>query len=234
MINSNMNDPIEVKNLYYGYSKKDKDILKGIDINVKKGEVVAIVGLSGSGKSTLCYCMCGIIPRMYKGNLKGDVCFYGQNIKDLKFSDIFTKVGIVFQDPDTQLFSPTVESEIAFGPENLCIDRNEIGVRINDCLEQVKMKEFRYSNPNNLSGGQKQLIALASVLSLKPDVLIFDEVMCQVDKEGKKQIKNIIEDLKKSDKTIIMIEHDMQNLDIADRVYLLKDGKLEDFKGGLL
>lgn len=225
--------PIEIKDLSFRYKNKQRDILNGVNLSIKKGEVIAIVGLSGNGKSTLCHCISGIIPHVYNGELNGKVFLYGKDITEMNLSTICTKIGIVFQDPDTQIFSPTVEDEIAFGPENLCINREEIGERIYEALNEVKMKEFRYYNPNNLSGGQKQLIALASVLSLKPKILIFDEVMAQIDKAGKKRIKEIIKELKNEGKTIIMVEHDLNNLDVADRVLALKNGKLKEFRGEL-
>lgn len=228
-----MSYPLEVRHLCYSYPEGKRDILKGIDLKVQKGEILAIVGLSGSGKSTLCYCLSGIIPHIFGGKMRGEVLIHGESTGALKVPEIATRLGIVFQDPDTQLFSPTVEDEIAFGPENLCIDREEIGKRIDAALMQVRMEEFRFGSPNHLSGGQKQLIALASVLSLKPDILIFDEVMSQIDTEGKRAIKEIIRELKGDGKTVIMVEHDWGNLDIADRVLLLKDGKFEAFKGAL-
>lgn len=224
--------PIEINNLHYRYEKDARKILNGINLKVAKGETVAIVGLSGSGKSTLIYNICGIIPHIYKGEAKGQVKIWGKDILDMKLSEISTKVGIVFQDPDTQLFSPTVEDEIAFGPENLCIAREEIGSRIKKVLETVNMEEYRLESPGNLSGGQKQLIAIASVLAMETEILLFDEILSQVDKEGRIKIKEVIKELKEEGKTIILIEHDLNNLQIADRVLQLKDGKLEEFKAG--
>lgn len=225
--------PIEIQGLSYRYPGQERDILEYINLKAKKGEILAIVGLSGSGKSTLCYCMCGIIPHIHGGHMKGRVLIDGVAAAEMRLPVIATKIGIVFQDPDTQIFSPTVEDEVAFGAENLCIDREEIGRRIDMSIKQVGMEKYRYSNPNELSGGQKQLVALASVLSLDPDILIFDEVMSQIDYEGKKSIKKMISNLKQAGKTIIYVEHDWSNLDIADRVVLLKKGRLQDFNGSL-
>ncbi|AKL94371.1 ABC-type cobalt transport system, ATpase component [Clostridium aceticum] len=225
--------PIEVKNLYYQYAGKEESILRGINLQIRKGEVVGIVGLSGNGKSTLCYCMCGIIPHIYKGKLKGEALLFGEPVKNMDLAAVATKVGVVFQDPDTQLFSPTIEDEIAFGPENLCLSREEISERVSEAIDLVGMGKYRYSNPYHLSGGQKQLIALASILSLKPEILIFDEAMAQIDTEGRKLIKEKIVALKNTGKTILMVEHDFSNLDIADRIMVLKDGKLEVFQGKL-
>ncbi|MCK9267496.1 MAG: energy-coupling factor ABC transporter ATP-binding protein [Alkaliphilus sp.] len=224
--------PIEINNLHYKYEKDAREILNGANLKVAKGETVAIVGLSGSGKSTLIYNICGIIPHIYRGEAKGQVKIWGKDILDMKLSEISTKVGIVFQDPDTQLFSPTVEDEIAFGPENLCIAREQIGLRIKKVLETVNMEEYRLENPGNLSGGQKQLIAIASVLAMETEILLFDEILSQVDKEGRIKIREVIKGLKEEGKTIILIEHDLNNLQIADRVLQLKDGKLEEFKAG--
>ncbi len=224
---------IEIINLNFKYKKDEQFLLKDINLSMREGEVLGIVGLSGNGKSTLCYTMCGIIPHIYKGELTGDVRIYGKSISQMKIPEISTKVGIVFQDPDTQLFSPTVEDEIAFGPENLCVLRNEIGERIETVLKQIGMEKYRYENPNNLSGGQKQLIALGAILSFDPQILIFDEGMTQVDLKGKEQIKKVIKDLKDKGKTIIMVEHDFKNLHIADRVLVLRDGRLEKFEGEL-
>lgn len=224
--------PIEVNNLYYKYEKDTREILSGVNLRVAKGEAVAIVGLSGSGKSTLIYNICGIIPHIYKGEARGQVKIWGKDILNMKLPEISTKVGIVFQDPDTQLFSPTVENEIAFGPENLCVTREEIGLRIKRVLEIVNMEEYRLENPNNLSGGQKQLIAIASVLAMETEILLLDEILSQIDKEGKIKIREVIKGLKEEGKTIILIEHDLDNLQVADRVLQLKDGKLEEFKGG--
>ncbi|SNS04004.1 energy-coupling factor transport system ATP-binding protein [Anaerovirgula multivorans] len=228
-----MTFPIEVKNLSYQYSGRKEKVLREIDLQVNRGEVLGIVGLSGNGKSTLCYCICGIIPHIFKGRLEGEVLLFGKPVKTMDLTTVATQVGIVFQDPDTQLFSPTVEDEIAFGPENLCLDREEIGERIFDAIKVVGMEKHRHDNPHYLSGGQKQLIALASILSLKPQILIFDETMAQIDLAGKKLIKEKIRQLKKDGKTIIMIEHDFENLDVADRIMVLKDGRLGSFQGRL-
>ena len=223
--------PIEINNLYFKYKTSPNYILKGLDLTVYRGEILIIVGLSGSGKSTLLNIICGIIPHIRKGKIEGEVKLWGKDIKDLKIPDITKRLGIVFQDPDTQLFSPTVEDEIAFGPENLMVGREEIERRIEKVLKLVNMENYRYENPNNLSGGQKQLIAIAAILAMESDILLFDEALSQLDDEGKKRIKDLIVGLKGKSKTIVLVEHDLQNLDIGDRVLELKDGKLIGFKG---
>lgn len=224
---------VDIENLYFKYRGMEEYILGGIDLKIEQGEVLAIVGLSGNGKSTLCYALNGIIPNTLKGELKGSIKIFDQHVKDMNRAELASKIGVVFQDPDTQLFSPTVEDEIAFGPENLCLPREEIGARIDHVLKLTGMEAYRYENPNNLSGGEKQLIALGAVLSLEPNILVFDEAMAQIDDVGKERIKGVVKKLKDRGKTIIMIDHDFNNLDIAHRVVLLKKGKLYDFKGEL-
>lgn len=225
--------PLVINNLSYKYSGSQDYILKEINMTAKPGEINAIVGLSGSGKTTLCYCMSGIIPHVYKGDISGDVCIFGEHVKNMKLPQISQKLGIVFQNPDNQLFSFTVENEIAFGPENLCIPRDEIGSIIDNALKMIQMEIYRLSSPNNLSGGQKQLVAIAAVLSLNPEILIFDEIMSQIDKDGRESIKKIIVELKNIGKTIIMVEHDFTNLNIADNIYAIKNGSIGKFEGCL-
>ncbi len=221
---------VEVENLFFNYLDKKEKILDGINVTIRKGEIIGLVGLSGSGKSTFCHCICGIIPKIYEGNLQGTIKIFGIDIENMKIAEIASKIGVIFQNPDTQLFSPNVEDELAFGPENLCIERDEIGHRIKKALELVGMEKYRYHNPNELSGGQKQLIAIASVLTMQPQILICDEIMSQIDQKGVELIKKALIEIKNQGKTIIMVEHNNSNLNIADRVLLLKDGKIEEIK----
>lgn len=224
-------NPIEVENLYFKYKENGKEIFNSLNLTVKKGEILAIIGESGSGKSTLLNILCGIIPHIKKGKVQGKVRLFGKDVKEMEIREITKRVGIVFQDPDSQLFLPTVEDEIAFGPENLMVSREEIGLRIDKALKAVNMEEYRFENPNNLSGGQKQLIAIGAVLAMEPDILLFDEIMSQVDEEGKEKLKDTIVKLSNEQKTIVLVEHDLKVLKIAQRVLELKNGRLQDFKG---
>ena len=212
---------VEVKNLSFKYNNSEDYILEDVNFSVNSGETVAIIGQSGCGKSTLCNCISGLIPRVYRGHLSGEVLICGENIKNLSIADTVTRIGIIFQNPSTQLFSPTIEDELAFGPENLCIDREEIGIRIEKILKTINMEKYRYDNPNNLSGGQQQLIAIASVLMLNPSILICDEIMSWIDDEGKEIIKNLLLKLKEDGKTIIMVDHELENIKISDRIIYL-------------
>ncbi|HKL74951.1 MAG TPA: ABC transporter ATP-binding protein [Halanaerobiales bacterium] len=224
---------LSTQNLSFGYKNNNEKILKNINLNLYKGEILAILGLSGSGKTTLCHCLSGIIPHIYEGELKGEVQIKGKSILDLDLPKIAEYIGIVFQNPETQVFFPVVEDELAFGPENLCISREEIGKRIENILSLLGKENLRYKKTKHLSGGEKQLTVLASVLALEPEILIFDEVMSQIDTKGKKLIKEIIILLKEKGKTIVMVEHDLENAEIADRKLLLKNGRLKKFAGEL-
>ncbi len=226
-----MTYPLEINHLWFRHQKASDYLLKDISLRVERGEVIALVGLSGCGKSTLCYCMAGIIPRIYPGEIKGDIFLEGRSIKDMTLPQVACRLGYVFQNPDNQLFSPTVEDEIAFGPENLCLPPLEIEHRVVASLSMVGMLQHRHKNPHQLSGGQKQLIALAAALALNPDLLIFDEALSQLDSKGKVMIQQQIKDLKNNGRTIIMIEHDFNNIPHADRVLLLKQGALTEYDG---
>ncbi|MBN1299367.1 MAG: ABC transporter ATP-binding protein [Actinobacteria bacterium] len=229
---------VEISGLYFKYDDSDRDIISGINISIARGEIISVLGLSGCGKSTFCYCISGIIPHIYQGCLRGQVLVFGEPVSGKSLPSISKYVGIIFQDCDTQLFSPTVEDEIAFGPENLCLARTEIGMRIDQSLEITGMQKYRYAHPQNLSGGEKQLIAIASVLALDPEIIIFDESTAYLDYESKERIKDTIKTLKEKGKTIITVEHDTRNLDISDRVFFMHEGRLEEidghFKGDIL
>ena len=209
---------IELKNLNFKYKGSNQRILEDINLSFKEGEISAIVGKSGAGKSTLCKCLCGLIPNSYSGEFSGEVLLFGRNMGEMPLEDRVKNVGIIFQNPATQLFSPTIEDELAFGPENLCVERSEIGNRIDNILKTIDMEDYRYVSPNNLSGGQQQLIALASVLVMRPKILICDEIMSWIDKDGKEKVKDILLDLKREGKTVIMVDHDMENIEIADKI----------------
>ncbi|MEI7885137.1 MAG: ABC transporter ATP-binding protein [Clostridia bacterium] len=205
---------VDAKAIRFLYKDKAYPILDDVYLELEKSQISAITGPSGCGKSTLGYCLAGIIPRLIGGIFSGEVILNG-------------KVGFVFQNSDEQIFLPTVEDELAFGPENLCLSRDEIGERIKTVLEWTGLTELRQKNPTKLSGGQKQLVALAGVMSLYPEILVLDETLSQLDLEAKERIKLVLLELKKKGTTIIMIEHEKKNFNIADQVFLLNQGKLK-------
>lgn len=226
-----LNPFLEVHNLSFAYPEAKAPLFSNVNFALHKGEVVAILGLSGSGKSTFAFCLCGIIPHLVSGALQGEVLLEGKSVAKLALSRIAQRIGIVFQDPDTQLFFPQVGDEIAFGPENLCLPPAEIRSRIGKYLDEVGMAGCEYAVPHDLSGGQKQLVALASTLSLEPQVVILDEVTSQLDSDGKRRVLGMISELKKDGRGVVIITHDLSTLEVADRVLVMRQGGIEQFGG---
>ncbi len=209
---------VKIINLNFKYKNSKDFILRNLNLEINSGEITAIAGKSGSGKTTLCKCICGLISKNNKEHFTGEVLLLGKDISKMPLAELVTTIGIIFQNPSTQLFSPTIEDELAFGLENLCITREEIGKRIEYILKLIGMEEYRYENPNNLSGGQQQLIALASVLIMEPKILVCDEIMSWVDDNGRKVIKRVLLRLKEEGKTVIMVDHKIENIKIADKI----------------
>lgn len=213
---------LTAENVCFSYDKKTP-ILKNVNISVEKGEYVAIIGHNGSGKSTLAKLFNGLLTAE-----SGKITIDGITPTDKKsLFEIRKKVGVVFQNPDNQLIASIVEDDVAFGPENLGVKREEIGKRIDFALSSVGMEKYRHSSPTRLSGGQKQRIAIAGVLALKPDILILDESTAMLDPQGRKDIINVVKKLNKEEKvTIIAITHYMEEVVDADKVYVLNKGEV--------
>ena len=213
---------IELKNTSFSYDKKI-DVIKDVSLTVNEGEYVAIIGHNGSGKSTLAKLFNALILAD-----KGQVLIDGLNASDKKNTfEIRKRVGVVFQNPDNQLIASIVEDDIAFGPENLGIKREEIGERIDFALSAVGMEKYRRSSPTRLSGGQKQRIAIAGVLALKPKVLVLDESTAMLDPKGRKEVLKVASDLNKNQNTtVINITHYMDEVISADKVLVMNDGKV--------
>lgn len=217
---------IEVNNLSFKYENKEKYLLNNINFKLNKGEIVCITGPSGCGKSTFCQILCGIIPKIYSGYLKGEVIISGININQLAFGEISTNIGAIFQDPDVQIFMPTIIDEIAFGLENFCFPRDEIIKKVESILDYFNLYSRKIDNPKNLSGGQKQMIVLASVLIMEQNVLILDEAFSHVDYTNREKIYEKLIELKKGGKSILIVSHDTDCNKIADRLFKFDKGKL--------
>lgn len=222
-----MKSVIEAQKLSFKYSEEGPQVLDSINMEILKGSITAIAGLSGCGKSTLAFCLCGAIPKSLPGIIEGNILLDGNDIKGLSLSELSQRIGIVFQDVDNQLFLPTVEAEIAFAPENLCLPYGEIESIMIKVLDTLGITPLRYKNPSKLSGGEKHLVAIASIMSLDPDIIILDEVFSELDKENKELIAGIIKQLQVSGKTIILIDHSIENLMMADTILLMKSGRIE-------
>ena len=201
--------------------------LDGISLDIAKGEFVVIMGTSEAGKSTLAACFNGLIPHYMRGAIKGEVIILGTNTADSSVPQLAEHVGIVFQDFEAQLFSTNVELEIAFGPENFAVPREEIGKRIEENLAYVGLEEFRNRPPFTLSGGQKQKLAIASVLAMQPSILVMDEPTTDLDPISKQGIFDITNQLRQRDDiTLVVVEHETEEALHADRIALIQEGKL--------
>lgn len=216
---------IEIENLKFTYPS-GKQVLTGVNLSIEAGEMIGLIGDSGCGKSTLCHVMCGIIPNAIGGTASGQVRIKDKNMRQTKLKDMADTVGFVMQDADRMIVCSTVEDELAFGPENLCIPPEEVRKRVDDTLELLQMTEFRETNPNHLSGGQKQLVTIGSVLTLHPDILILDEPNSHLDEASRIRTMEVLKELKAQGKTIIIVEHDHELIEEADRWILLSDGKV--------
>lgn len=216
---------IETLNLSYSYDNEDesRQVLENVNISINKGEFVAILGHNGSGKSTLVKSFNAVI--LPSG---GKVYVDKMDTSDEGLTyEIRKKAGMVFQNPDNQIVATIVEEDIAFGPENLGIPTEEIRKRVDDALKTVDMYAYKDHAPHMLSGGQKQRIAIAGVLAMEPEYMIFDEATAMLDPVGRKEILNTIINLNKQKNiTVIMITHYMEEAIKADRVVVLNKGKV--------
>lgn len=218
---------VTITGLTYRYRGTKTNAIEAIDLQLARGEFVVLMGPSEAGKSTLATCINGLIPHFHKGKHTGDVVVYGKNTRDHTVSQMAEDVGLVFQDFEAQLFSTNVELEVAFGPENFAIPREDIGRRIEENLTYVGLTPFRNRPPSTLSGGQKQKLAIASVLALEPKVLVMDEPTTDLDPISKMGIFDITDRLRqRSDLTLLVVEHETEEVLKADRIALLNNGQL--------
>ena len=217
-----------MQNLWWKYEASDNWILKDINLKVEKGEFLAITGPSGAGKTTLCVCLNGLIPHSNPGTIRGKIVIAGMNVKEHTVSELSGKVGMLFQDPESQFIGMSVEEEVVFGPENQGLPRDEIERRLNWALKMVRMEGTLSKAPHELSGGQKQRVAIASTLVMLPEIMVLDEPTSELDPIGKAEVFSIISDLRKNvEMTIILVEHETEEIaKYADRVVLLDEGKI--------
>ena len=219
----------KLENVSYKYPLEDREILKNINLDIKKGEFWAVIGKNGSGKTTLCNVLRRFVPDFYKGELKGRITLEGKELKDYSAKEIVQKVGFVFQNPFTQIsgVKETVFEEIAFGLENLALDAEYIRKRVEETLKLLHIEELKDKNPYELSGGQGQKVALASIIAMDPEIMVIDEPTSQLDPKGTEEIFEIIDILKKEGKTIILVEHKLELIaEYAEKVMVLDEGEM--------
>lgn len=217
---------LEVKNFTFSYPQSPQPALKGISFSVEKGEFIGITGPTGAGKTTLACCLNGIIPHFQGGKLQGAINLQGISIFKRNTAQISRLVGSVFQDPEAQIISTEVEQELAFGPENLGFPPREIERRISEALELAGIKELRHRPTVNLSGGEKQRVAIAAALAMLPEILLLDEPTSELDPVGTEEIFQVLSKLNKEHGiTIVMIEQKTEQLAAyANRLLILNGG----------
>ena len=216
--------PIRFENVTYEYPAEENAVVavRGVNLTIEDGSFVCICGENGSGKSTLAKLMNGLLQPT-----SGVVTVDGKTTSTEEENELFAirqKVGMVFQNPDNQMVASIIEDEIAFGPENLGVPRDEIGERIAYVLEAVGMTEYRHQTPYKLSGGQKQRIAIAAVLAMRPEVLVLDESTAMLDPKGRAEVMKVARELNEQGITIVLITHFMEEATHADRVIVMKEG----------
>ncbi|WP_297072429.1 ATP-binding cassette domain-containing protein [Thermococcus sp.] len=224
---------IEIRNVTFHYLRSTKPALDSVSLTIGDREFIGILGPSGSGKSTLALTLNGIIPNSIRGTFSGEVI-----IRDPKTGKVFkttetpvpklsTLVGLVLQNPESQLFNMTVEDEVAFALENLGLPREEIAKRVEWALKVTGLKGLEDEFPPNLSGGEKQRLAIASVIAMKPSHLVLDEPTSQLDPRGKREVLDVIKRLNREGTTVIIVEHDSRFLfRNADRLVVLSGGRI--------
>ena len=225
-----MSSFIEIKDLHFSYVNDleeppvKTEVLKGINLNIEKGEFVAVLGHNGSGKSTLAKCINAI-------NLPESGAVYVNGMDTLDENNLLPireKVGMVFQNPDNQIVATIVEEDVAFALENMGVEPNEIRRRVDEALKTVGMYEHRLKAPNKLSGGQKQRVAVAGIIAMKPMCIVLDEPTAMLDPSGRREVMNTVKKLNKEEGiTIVLITHYMDEAVQADRVVVMDDGQIK-------
>ena len=219
---------IECKNVTYSYPLTDKPSIANLNLSLEKGKFYGVIGENGSGKTTLCAVLRGFAPSFYQGEIQGEVLFEGKPLAEYG-GDISTKIGYVFQNPFTQIsgVKDTVFEEVAYGLENFGVPVEEIVERVERVMKLTNIEHLAMKSPYELSGGQMQRVALASVIVLEPDVLVIDEPTSQLDPQGTESVFEIIKQMKAKGITIVLVEHKIDLIaEYADEVIVLKDAEV--------
>ena len=217
-------EAVHFENVKYSYTENGKRFaVNGVTLSIEEGEFVAVLGRNGSGKSTLAKLINALLTPV-----SGKVEVFGMDTSDNKKTfEIRKNAGMVFQNPDNQMVASIVEDDVAFGPENIGVPREEIGERIGFALKAVGMEEYRTSTPTRLSGGQKQRIDIAGVLAIKPKIMILDESTAMLDPKGRREVMDVIKRLNKEENmTVILITHFMDEALEADRAIVMNQGEI--------
>src|SRR5512136_2060178 len=219
---------IETKNLAYTYPGGTKPSISDISIKVEKGDFVLITGPSGCGKTTLCRCFNGLIPHFYQGEISGAITVVGKDIMKFQTHEMAKHIGLVFQNPENQLFALSVEKDVAFGLENLGFSREEMRKRVDWALDLTGISDLRERSPHEVSGGQQQRVAIAAVLAMQPEIIVLDEPTSFLDPLSAQKIFEVIHDFNKNlGITVILVEHRLDlTAQYANHIIIMEDGKI--------
>jgi len=219
---------LAIRDVRFKHQGSDQWALDGLSLDVEKGEFVSVLGCNGAGKSTLCLLSNGLIPHAIHGELHGKAEVFGMDVTEKTVAELATVVGIVFQEPESQLFCMSVEEEVAFGPENLAVPREEIRERVEWALDLVGMSGYNDRSPFTLSGGEKQRIAIAAALSMRPDMLVLDEPAYALDPVGRTELYMVLRELKvRHSVTVLLAERDAEEAALySDKIVLLRSGQV--------
>ena len=223
------NQPLIIENLTFKYKTRPELALENVSLELKQGELLLIAGSSGCGKTTLARCINGLIPRSYRGDRSGRVLLHGKEVADLQIPEMAQVVGTLLQDPERQIVASNVFNEIAFGPENLGLPRNEIVARVDQALKRLNLEYLRNRETFNLSGGEKQKVALAGVLTMNPSILLLDEPLASLDPASAHEALQVFRSLADEGKTVILVEHRVEDAIEArpDRLLYMEEGKIK-------
>lgn len=220
---------IELQNVSYRYPLVAKPTIKNLSLKINQGEVLGLIGANGAGKTTICNIIRGFIPGFYKGKLRGEVLFHDKPLDISNLGALARKIGYSFQNPFTQISGVkySVYDEIGYGLENLSVPSEEANNRIKKIINLFGLENIENKNPYNLSGGQKQMVALASVIVLNPELIILDEPTSQLDPSSSRAIFNIVKMLKKQGKTILIVDHKVDLLaQVCDKIAVINNGQV--------
>ena len=219
---------IETKNLTYTYPGASKPSIVDVSIKVERGEFVLITGPSGCGKTTLCRCFNGLVPHFYQGELKGEISVAGEDTLKHHTYEMAKYVGLVFQNPENQLFALSVEKDVAFGLENMGVLREEMRKKVDWAMNQTGIYDLRERSPHEISGGQQQRVAIASVLAMEPEIIVLDEPTSFLDPLSAEKIFEVIYELnKKQGITVVLVEHRLDlTAKYADHLIVMDEGKV--------
>ena len=212
---------LQVRDLQYAYSD-EKMALKGVDLDIRQGERIAVMGSNGAGKSTFFLNINGVLQSEH-----GEIFYRGQKMTKKTMNDLRKNVGIVFQDADSQIIASTVQAEVSFGPMNLKLSRNDVKDRVDEALAYMNLTDFRNRPPHYLSGGEKKRVSIADIIAMHPEIIIFDEPTAALDPVNADMLEEVLEKMAQEGKTIMISTHDVDfAYRWAERVVVFCDGKI--------